>query len=959
MSVFFILLMITAASVSKALLLRPRFNQKNTFIRSTRSILHNVKPNFIAESDAKYFDYQKLEEKIYNWWESSGYFKPSDDKNKKSFVIPMPPPNVTGYLHMGHAMFVALQDIMTRYHRMRGKAALWLPGTDHAGIATQLLVERSLIAQGKSRQELGREEFLKQVWQWKGEKGDVIVQQMRRLGASADWSREKFTLDPDMSNAVTEAFVKLYEKGLIYKGDYLVNWSPNLQTAVSDLEVEYSEEVGKLYYFKYLSAANDGTFIPIATTRPETILGDTAVCVHPNDERYKHFIGQMVKVPMTDRLVPVIADEYVDQTFGTGALKITPAHDVNDYELGKKHSLPLINIMNKDASINQEGGVYAGLDRFVCREKLWNDMTAAGLTIKVEPHTQRVPRSQRGGEVIEPMVSGQWFVKMDNMAKRAVDAVRNKEIKIIPDRFEKTWYNWLENIHDWCISRQLWWGHRIPVYYVNGGKEFVVAKTEAEAYSVAKAKYGNNVQLTQDEDVLDTWFSSGLWPFATVGWPHDTASSNPLSDYNRFYPASVMETGYDILFFWVARMVMMGLEFTDQVPFHTIYMHGLVRDANNQKMSKTKGNVIDPLDTISTHGCDALRYSLVTGSSPGQDIPLSMERIESNRNFVNKLWNVGKYLQNTLSTLSTAEMTGLTVTSDISSNEINKLPLAEKYIVSKCHELIGKMTYALETYAFGEAGRLIYEFLWDEYADWYIEISKTRMKNEQQAILAKRVLIYVWDTCLRLLHPFMPYLTEILWQMIPHQGDSIMLANWPQIEGNTNPVVDTIAINDFEAIKSLVKSVRNARAEYNVEAGKKITAILQITPNLYDQILSEKASICLLAKLDESKIQIESSDGRSMMKDAVHLVVTDGIEVFLPLSGMIDYDKEIIRLSKQAEKIQKDVTQLEGRLKSKGFVDKAPPDILAEVKNNIETKTAEINNIQKSITSMKEMLLKK
>lgn len=465
-------------------------------------------PNFADEANAKYFEFERLEKDVYSWWESAGYFQPSSDTRKKPFVIPMPPPNVTGYLHMGHAMFVALQDIMARFHRMRGKATLWLPGTDHAGIATQLLVERSLIAEGTSRQALGREGFLKRVWQWKDEKGGYITKQMRRLGASADWSRERFTLEPSMSESVTEAFVRLHEKGLVYKGDYLVNWSPNLQTAVSDLEVEYSDEMGKLYFFKYMLADGSEDFIPVSTTRPETILGDTAVCVHPDDERYKKWIGKMVKVPMCDREVPVIADEYVDKEFGTGALKITPAHDPNDYEIGKRFNLPSISIMNKDASINSHGGArYEGLDRFVCRDRIWQDMEAAGLTIKVEPHMQRVPRSQRGGEVIEPMVSGQWFVRMENMGKRALDAVRNKDIVIIPDRFEKVWYNWLENIHDWCVSRQLWWGHRIPVYYVDGSStEYVVARSESEAHKIAKEKYGKDVSLVQDEDVLDTWF---------------------------------------------------------------------------------------------------------------------------------------------------------------------------------------------------------------------------------------------------------------------------------------------------------------------------------------------------------------------------------------------------------------------------------------------------------------------
>ena len=662
-----------------------------------------ARPDFSKEADSKYFEFDRLEKDIYAWWEDADYFKPSADVTKESYVLPMPPPNVTGYLHMGHAMFIALQDILARFHRMRGKSTLWLPGTDHAGIATQMLVERALVEEGTSRKALGREKFVERVWQWKAEKGGYIQGQMKRLGASADWSREKFTLEPGMSDSVTEAFVRMHDKGLIYKGDYMVNWSPNLQTAVSDLEVDYVEEEGRMYYFKYQledGEGGDGEHIPVATTRPETILGDTAVCVHPEDERYKHLIGKNVVVPVLGRRIPVIADDYVDREFGTGALKITPAHDPNDYEIGKRWGLESINIMHKDASINEVGGeAYSGMDRFACREKLWADMDALGLVIRSEPRMQRVPRSQRGGEVIEPMISAQWFLKMDGMAKRALDAVETKDIRIIPDRFEKTWFNWLDNIHDWCISRQLWWGHRIPVYYVTptqSGVEdptYVVARSEDAARLLTQERLGHgDFSLRQDEDVLDTWFSSGLWPFATVGWPAQTA------EYERFYPAACLETGYDILFFWVARMVMMGLELTDKSPFHTIYMHGLVRSSDGQKMSKTKGNVIDPLDTIGQYGCDALRYSLVTGSSPGQDVPLSMERVEANRNFANKLWNVGKYLQNALKDVEAEEYKVLASGAAMSQAELSKMPFAERYIISRCHGLIDDVTESLERY---------------------------------------------------------------------------------------------------------------------------------------------------------------------------------------------------------------------------------------------------------------------
>lgn len=584
-----------------------------------------------GEEMPKTYEHALVEEPLYTWWEASGFFQPSEraqcaadgsDPEDDTFTIAMPPPNVTGGLHMGHAMFVALQDILTRFNRMRGKRTLWLPGTDHAGIATQMLVDRALRAEGISREEIGRDAFIDKVWEWKRAKGGYITQQIRRLGASCDWSREKFTLDADMSAAVTEAFVRLHDKGLVYKGDYLCNWSPELQTAVSDLEVIYSEEPGQLYTFKYPLVPPDGTdggpdadFIPVATTRPETILGDTAVCVHPDDPRYTRLVGRRVRVPFTDRSIPVIADAYVDMEFGTGALKITPAHDVNDYELGKRHGLPLLNIMRKDATLNEAAGRYEGLDRYVARAQLWADLQEAGLAISVEDKLQRVPRSERSGEVIEPLVSSQWFVRAKPLAEPALAQVRSGGVRIIPERFEKVYFNWLDNINDWCISRQLWWGHRIPVWYArapDGSERAFVARDEGAARAQAEAALGTGVALEQDRDVLDTWFSSGLWPFSTLGWPEQS------SDLARFYPTQLMETGYDILFFWVARMIMLGIELTGQPPFHTVYMHGLVRDDKGAKMSKTKGNVIDPLDSIAQYGTDALRYTLVTGSTPGQ-----------------------------------------------------------------------------------------------------------------------------------------------------------------------------------------------------------------------------------------------------------------------------------------------------------------------------------------------------
>jgi len=933
----------------------------------------------------------EVEQRLYEWWEESGYFQPAKDSDQECFVISMPPPNVTGRLHMGHAMFVALEDIMARFQRMRGRPTLWLPGTDHAGIATQMLVERALRADGIERKELGREKFLDRVWEWKGTYGGYITGQIRRLGASCDWSREKFTLQPELCKAVTEAFVTLHERGLIYKGEYMVNWSPSLGTAVSDLEVDYVEEQGKLYYFKYMLADTEGEYIAVATTRPETILGDAAVCVHPEDERYKHLVGKEVVVPMLNKRIPIIADDYVQMDFGSGALKITPAHDINDYAIGKRHDLPIVNIMNKDASLNEVAGPYEGLDRYDCREKLWADMEAAELTIKVEPHMQRVPRSERSGEVIEPLVSSQWFVKMDGMAKKGCDAVRDGSIQILPQRFEKVYFNWLENIQDWCISRQLWWGHRIPVWYADGhpGK-FFVARSEAEAQEKAAAELGAGVTLRQDEDVLDTWFSSGLWPFATVGWPADDAAS--LAEFERFYPSSVMETGYDILFFWVARMVMLGIEFTGKPPFHTIYMHGLVRDGQGQKMSKTKGNVVDPIETIDEYGTDALRLSLVTGVTPGQDVPLAMEKVLANRNFANKLWNTARFIVMGLGELSEAERQSLAVTGPMTSAEMGALPLPERWVLSRCHTLVGQVTEQLEAYDFGPAGQAIYAFLWDEYADWYIEISKRRIGSgdplaQQQA---RRTLVYVLDSCLRLLHPFMPFITEELWQRLPHVGDSIMIAPWPQQRDADALPVDAAAVAQFGAFQELTRSVRNARAEYRVEPAKRIAATVCVSDaGLSTALRDEADAFAFLARVDPELLgwrdvagtagsdakglqrrrlrrrlaslgkpwpkvpgelppAVEAAAAQSAEGDdgsSVRLVVNDQLQALLPLADMVDADKERQRLGKQQATLEASIAKISGRLNAPGFVDKAKPEVVQKAKTELAEQSEKLTGV--------------
>jgi len=939
-------------------------------------------PECVAGGDemAPQYDPKLVEQELYKWWEASGFFQPPAYKEgeKKSYVLPMPPPNVTGGLHMGHALFVALQDILARFHRMKGEPTLWLPGTDHAGIATQLLVERSLNAQGISRFELGREKFLEKVWEWKNEKGDYITSQMRYLGASADWTRSRFTMDDEMSASVSEAFYQLHEKGLVYRGEYMVNWSPNLRTAVSDLEVEYTEEEGKLYYFKYMIAGGGSEdFLSVATTRPETIPGDTAVFVHPEDPRFKHLVGKMVKVPFQDREIPIMADEYVDMEFGTGCLKVTPGHDPNDNILGKKHNLQTINIMNLDGTLNANAGVdYDGVDRFEARTKLWAALEAAGLAIEAKPHMQRVPRSQRGGEIIEPLMSTQWFVKTRGMADKATEAVKSGEMKIIPQRFEKTWFQWLDNIHDWCVSRQLWWGHRIPVWHVIGSgafpttTEYVVARNEAHAYEQARTKYGAEVELQQDNDVLDTWFSSGLWPFSTVGWPKDGVDANQASDMARFFSnrgESCLETGYDILFFWVARMVMMSCELTGRVPFDTVYMHGLVRDAKGKKMSKTTGNVIDPLDVISEYGTDALRYTLVTGCTPGQDLPLDPKRVEANRNFANKLWNSARFILGNLKDLSPSEKAALAVTGPMTSEELSQLALPERYIVSRCHELVGTVTAQLDAYTLGQAGEQIQNFLWDEFADWYLEASKVRIFASQKtddpevaraAQEARRVLVYVLDTCLRLLHPYMPYVTEAIWQRAPHVGPSLMIAGWPQPEGSTL-AVDQTALAQFRSMQALVGRIRNARAEYKVEPQKKIADVLVAADGAFGEALKKEVAVLeSLIKAENLRIGTSTETQAAMAAEGqgklqpVHLIVQDGLEAFLPMAGLVDMVKEKARLTKQLKQLEKDVEGLTKRLSAPGFKDKAPPAVFAEAEATLADKTLQIATIQKSVADI-------
>lgn len=881
----------------------------------------------------KAYDFKATEERIYAMWEAGGFFQPHNDPNKadfdpnvEPFTIAIPPPNVTGELHLGHAMFVSVEDLMIRYHRMKGYSTLWLPGVDHAGIATQLVVERDLLQKEKvTREELGREEFLKRTWEWKQKYGGMIAAQIRRLGASCDWSRERFTLDDGLSRAVREAFVRLYEKGLIYRGPRLINWSPGLKTAVSDVEVEYEEEEATLYYFKYMIkpetpevSKTSGVFIPVATIRPETILGDTAVAVHPGDERYKKFIGKTAVVPILNREIPVIADEYVSMEFGTGALKITPGHDPNDYNIAQKHNLPIISMLDAEAKVNENGGKYKGQDRYEARKNLWADMQAAGLVIKEEKYLTTIPRSQRGGEVIEPMISEQWFVKMDSLASAGLDAVREGRIKIVPERFEKVYFNWLENIKDWCISRQLWWGHRIPVWYCPDGHMTVTREDPTQC-----ATCGSK-EIRQDDDVLDTWFSSGLWPFSTLGWPQET------SDLKYFYPTSYMETGYDIIFFWVARMIMMGLEFTGEAPFHTVYLHGLVRDEHGKKMSKTLGNVVDPLTVMDAFGTDALRFTLLVGSTPGNDMNLSVKRVEANRNFANKLWNLGRFVINAVSS----------VTFQASSNA--NQTLADLWISAKLEQLVRDVERNFQNFQYGQAGQQIYDFIWSDFADWYVEIAKEQMKNAATQKQTVELLACAFDTCLRLLHPFTPFVTEELWghlrNALRESSLSDLCADWSlalvaskfpepaQLEG-----WEETKVAEFALMQEIVRAIRNLRAEKNVTPSKKISAIVAGGDRL-DFLHEQSSAIAALAGLDESQTTMLRTLDETP-NDSVALVV-GSIEIYLPLAGMLDAAEERARLEKELKEAESHIERLE-KLLSSDFAGKAPSALVQKERDKL------------------------
>jgi len=876
----------------------------------------------------KAYDFKSTEPRVYAMWEAGGFFRPWNDPHRdgfdpsiKPFVISIPPPNVTGELHLGHVLFVSMEDMMSRYHRMKGIPTLWVPGTDHAGIATQLKVEQMLRDEGKSREQVGREEFLRTTWAWKAKYGGIITEQIRRIGASCDWQRERFTLDEGLSRAVREAFVRLYEKGLVYRGPRLINWSPGLKTAVSDLEVEYCEEPGKLYYFKYMLAGSGGEYIPVATTRPETILGDTAVAVHPEDERYKKFVGKKVVVPILGREIPVIADEYVDREFGTGALKITPGHDPNDYEIGQRHGLPVLSMLDPEARVTEVGGPYAGLDRFVCRERLWSDMKSAALVIKEEPYTLNVPRSQRGGEIVEPMISTQWFVNMQPLAENALKAVRDGRIKIIPERFEKVYYNWLENIKDWCISRQLWWGHRIPVWYcADCGKESVTREDPTACLHCGSG------DIEQESDVLDTWFSSGLWPFSTLGWPDETP------DLKYFYPTTIMETGYDILFFWVARMIMMALEFTQNIPFRVVYLHGLIRGEEGRKMSKSYGTAVDPLTIMDELGTDALRFTLLVGSSPGNDQATPpYKKIEANRNFINKIWNAGRFVTSAVSSGQAADTAGLDWT------------LADSWIWARLQSLVRDVERLFQAYQYGEAGRQIYEFFWSEFADWYVEAAKIQLaEGDSRAFKTAGTLARVLDVCLRMMHPFIPFVTEELWghlrrtllasplaDLAREWPESLIVAPWP--EARQEESWEAEKLTDFSLLQDVVRAIRNLRAEKKIKPTRRIPAII-IGGTRTSCLQDQAKTIFALALLDEAHSEILKGLPQKP-EDHVGLVV-GSVEIYLPIAGMVDQEEQRVRLQKKLTEAEKQAERLE-KLLASDFSRKAPEAVIQKERERL------------------------
>lgn len=853
----------------------------------------------MAKEMSSKFQPQEVEAGKYQWWVDSGVFHPNEDPNAEPYSIVIPPPNVTGKLHLGHAWDVTLQDMIIRQKRMQGFDTLWLPGMDHAGIATQAKVEEKLRGEGLSRYDLGREKFLEQTWEWKEEYASHIREQWAKMGISVDYRRERFTLDKGLSDAVKKVFVTLYEKGLIYRGEYIINWDPKAKTSLSDIEVIHKDVEGAFYHMNYPLADGSG-FLEIATTRPETLLGDTAVAVHPDDERYQALIGKTVILPLVNREIPIIADEYVEQDFGTGVVKITPAHDPNDFEVGNRHNLPRINVMNDDATMNELAGKYEGMDRFAARKAIVKDLEEAGLLVKIEKHLHSVGHSERTDVVVEPRLSKQWFVKMGPLAQQAINAQREKgdnTVNFYPPRFNDAYLRWMENIHDWVISRQLWWGHQIPAWYhKETGEVFVGMEAPSDIEN-----------WTQDPDVLDTWFSSALWPFSTMGWPDEEAA-----DYKRYYPTNTLVTGYDILTFWVSRMMFQGLEFTGKRPFKNVLIHGLIRDSQGRKMSKSLGNGVDPMEVIEQYGADALRWFLANGSAPGQDVRYSTDKMDAAWNFINKIWNASRYALMNVGDL-TADQVDIT----------GEKTLADKWILTRLNQTIGKVTELFEKFEFGEAGRLLYRFIWDDFCDWYIEMSKETLAGDDEAakLTTRSILVYVLDNTLRLLHPIMPFVTEEIWQSVPHVGESLVVATYPTVHPEQ---MDEQAAEEMEFLMDFIRSVRTVRNEMNTPLSKPINIIAKVSDAAHYAVLKENESYIARFSNPEEFVYGEDVEAPS---DAVTSVIT-GAEIYLPLAGLINIEDEIARLEKEAEKLQQEVDRVEKKLSNEKFVAKAPAAVV-------------------------------
>ena len=867
----------------------------------------------------KQYDPTQVESQIYQMWLDSDCFKAEPDPDKKPYSIVMPPPNVTGQLHMGHALDSTLQDILTRYKRMEGYSALWLPGTDHAGIATQIKVEEELrVKEGKTRYDLGREKFLERVWAWKEKYGSRIVEQQRKLGVSCDWSRSRFTMDEGCSKAVREAFCEMYDKGLIYKGSRIINWCPHCLTALSDAEVEYVDKPGHLWYIRYPLSDGSGDIV-VATTRPETMMGDTGVAVNPEDEKFKHLIGKTCILPIMNREIPIVGDEYCEIGFGTGAVKMTPAHDPNDFEVGLRHNLEVIRVIADDGTINENGGPYNGMDRYECRKAIVKDLEEQGYLIKTEPYSHNVGTCYRCHNDVEPLISAQWFVKMEPLAKEAIRVVNDGTIKFVPERFTKTYINWMENVHDWCISRQLWWGHQIPAWYCDECGHINVKREDPTECEKCGCKH-----LTREEDVLDTWFSSALWPFSTMGWP-DLDSP----DLKYWYPTSVMVTGYDIIFFWVARMIFSGMEQMKKEPFKTVFIHGLVRDDKGRKMSKSLGNGIDPLEMAEKYGADALRFNLITGNSPGNDMRFYVEKCEAMRNFANKIWNASRYVLMNL----IVEENGLPDAAD--------LEIEDKWVLSKLNTLIKEVTENMDAYELGVASAKVYDFIWDTYCDWYIELTKARLygEDEKSKLAAQKVLVYVLDQFLRLLHPFMPFITEEIWQAIPHEGRFLMLADWPKYDENLNFSVEAA---HMESVMNAIRSIRNRRAEMNVPPSKKST--LYVVSDKGEIFRQGTGFICRLAYADQVIICDSDPEGHENMV----CVVTNDAKLYIPLEELIDFEKELARIEKEKANCLKQIAMFEGKLSNEAFVSRAPEKVVAEQREKLEKNRALLAQLEES-----------